>query len=212
MTPAGSPPAGAKRRPGRPPGKQAAPGARRAEYLEAAMDAIRAVGPSATMTEIAERAGMSKPVLYDHFGDRLGLTVAVVAKMAQTVATDAVRVVLAGGEPGDAAGRRLRRVRRAGRARARAVPLDPPRCPGHARLAWRSCPWRWKAAPAWPPSSAPRCGPRAPTPGPPSPGRSASSASCSPPPNGGWCAAPCAARSSSTTWPSSCGPGCRPAA
>jgi AcrR family transcriptional regulator len=63
------------------------------------MDAIRGIGPSATMTEIAERAGMSKPVLYDHFGDRLGLTVAVVARMAQTVASDAVRVVLGGGEP-----------------------------------------------------------------------------------------------------------------
>ena len=99
MTPAASSPAGARRRPGRPPGKAVEPGVRRAEYLEAAMDAIRAVGPTATMTEIAERAGMSKPVLYDHFGDRLGLTVAVVAKMAQTVASDAVGVVLAGGEP-----------------------------------------------------------------------------------------------------------------
>ena len=81
MTPAASSPAGARRRPGRPPGKGAEPGARRAEYLEAAMDAIRAVGPTATMTEIAERAGMSKPVLYDHFGDRLGLTVAVASSL-----------------------------------------------------------------------------------------------------------------------------------
>jgi len=58
------------------------------------MDAIRALGPQATMTDIAERAGVSKPVLYDHFNDRLGLTVAVVAKLAQTVASDAVRGLL----------------------------------------------------------------------------------------------------------------------
>ena len=98
MTAAASPPAGARRRPGRPAGKSQ-PGARRAEYLDAAMDAIRALGPQATMTDIAERAGMSKPVLYDHFNDRLGLTVAVVAKLAQTVATDAARSLLAGGDP-----------------------------------------------------------------------------------------------------------------
>jgi len=98
MTAAASPPGGARRRPGRPAGKSQ-PGARRAEYLDAAMDAIRALGPQATMTDIAERAGMSKPVLYDHFNDRLGLTVAVVAKLAQTVATDAARSLLAGGEP-----------------------------------------------------------------------------------------------------------------
>jgi AcrR family transcriptional regulator len=72
---------------------------RRAEYLDGAMEAIRQIGPTATMAEIAERAGMSKPVLYDHFGDRLGLTVAVVARLAQTVAADAVRSLLAGGEP-----------------------------------------------------------------------------------------------------------------
>jgi AcrR family transcriptional regulator len=98
MTAAGSAPPGPRRRPGRPAGKQP-PGARRAEYLNAAMDAIRALGPQATMTDIAERAGVSKPVLYDHFNDRLGLTVAVVANLAQTVASDAVKGLLAGGEP-----------------------------------------------------------------------------------------------------------------
>jgi len=98
MTPAGNAPPSPRRRPGRPAGKQQ-PGARRAEYLAAAMDAIRALGPQATMGDIAERAGVSKPVLYDHFGDRLGLTVAVVARLAQTVAGDAVSGLLAGGEP-----------------------------------------------------------------------------------------------------------------
>lgn len=98
MTPGGSAPPGPRRRPGRPAGNQP-PGARRAEYLAAAMDAIRALGPQATMSDIAEGAGVSKPVLYDHFGDRLGLTVAVLAKLAQTAAGDAVSGLLAGGEP-----------------------------------------------------------------------------------------------------------------
>lgn len=63
------------------------------------MEAIRQIGPSATMAEIAEAAGMSKPVLYDHFGDRLGLTAAVVARLAGDIAADAARSLLAGGEP-----------------------------------------------------------------------------------------------------------------
>ena len=60
------------------------------------MDAIRALGPQATMTDIAARAGVSKPVLYDHFNDRLGLTVAVVANLAQTVVSETVSGLLAG--------------------------------------------------------------------------------------------------------------------
>src|SRR4051794_15209047 len=98
MTAVGGAPASPRRRPGRPAGKHP-PGARRGEYLAAAMDAIRALGPQATMTDIAERAGVSKPVLYDHFKDRLGLTVAVATNLAQTVAGEAVMGLLAGGEP-----------------------------------------------------------------------------------------------------------------
>ena len=98
MAAAGSTPPGPRRRPGRPAGNQP-PGARRAEYLAAVMDAIRILGPQATMGDIAQQVGVSKPVLYDHFGDRLGLTVAVMAKLAQTTASDVVSGLLAGGEP-----------------------------------------------------------------------------------------------------------------
>ena len=98
MSAVGGAPPGPRRRPGRPAGKHQ-PGARRAEYLNAAMDAIRVLGPQATMTDIAARAGVSKPVLYDHFNDRLGLTVAVVANLAQTVVSETVSGLLTGGKP-----------------------------------------------------------------------------------------------------------------
>jgi AcrR family transcriptional regulator len=72
---------------------------RREEYLDAIIETIRRRGPEATLAELAEGAGMSKPVLYDHFTDRLGLTAAVVAKLVETVAADGLLAVLSGGEP-----------------------------------------------------------------------------------------------------------------
>ena len=88
-----------RRRPGRPPGSRSGRSARREEYLDAIIAAIRAIGPEATLADIAVGAGMSKPVLYDHFTDRLGLTAAVVAKIVETVAADALLAVLSGGKP-----------------------------------------------------------------------------------------------------------------
>jgi AcrR family transcriptional regulator len=102
-TAAGPPTAGAgtppRRRPGRPVGSTAGRSVRREEYLEAIIDAIRRLGPEATLAELAAGAGMSKPVLYDHFTDRLGLTAAVIGKLSETVAADAVLAVLSGGAP-----------------------------------------------------------------------------------------------------------------
>jgi AcrR family transcriptional regulator len=72
---------------------------RREEYLDGIIEAIRKTGPDATLAELAAGAGMSKPVLYDHFTDRLGLTAAVVGKLTETVAADALLAVLSGGEP-----------------------------------------------------------------------------------------------------------------
>ncbi len=46
---------------------------RRAELLDAATVAIREHGPDASMAEIAEAAGITKPILYRHFGDKAGL-------------------------------------------------------------------------------------------------------------------------------------------
>src|SRR4051812_21904775 len=88
-----------RRRPGRPAGGRAGRSQRREEYLDAIIDTIRRLGPEATLAEIADGAGMSKPVLYDHFTDRLGLTAAVVGKLVETVAADGLLAVLSGGEP-----------------------------------------------------------------------------------------------------------------
>ena len=87
-----------RRRPGRPVGSRAGRSVRREEYLEAIMGAIRALGPEATLTDLAARAGMSKPVLYDHFSDRLGLTAAVAGKVIEAEAAAALLAVMAGGE------------------------------------------------------------------------------------------------------------------
>ena len=46
---------------------------RRTELLEAAERAIRRAGPAVSMEEIAAEAGITKPILYRHFGDKGGL-------------------------------------------------------------------------------------------------------------------------------------------
>src|SRR4051812_23578243 len=52
--------------------------ARRAQLLAAAQDVFAANGyPAAPMGEIAERAGVSKPVLYQHFPGKLELYMAL---------------------------------------------------------------------------------------------------------------------------------------
>lgn len=60
--------------------------ARRERYLDAALKVIREDGPSASMVTIAHAAGVSKPILYRHFGDRDGL----IAALAQRLADDLV--------------------------------------------------------------------------------------------------------------------------
>ena len=96
---ASAPAAPARRRPGRPAGARTGASVRRAEYLDAIIEAIRHIGPEATLAELAAGAGMSKPVLYDHFRDRLGLSAAVVGKLAETLAADAMLAAMSGGEP-----------------------------------------------------------------------------------------------------------------
>jgi AcrR family transcriptional regulator len=51
--------------------------ARRAELLDAARSAIRREGAAASMEVIAAEAGITKPILYKHFGDRSGLAEAL---------------------------------------------------------------------------------------------------------------------------------------
>ena len=69
--------------------------ARRAQLLEVALDVFVESGyHAASMDEIAERAGVSKPVLYQHFPGKLDLYLALLETSVDTV-VDGVRTALA---------------------------------------------------------------------------------------------------------------------
>lgn len=70
------------RRVGRPRGPRVDPAVRREELLDAAEAAIRKHGPDVSMQELADVAGVTRPILYDHFGDRAGVADALVARFA----------------------------------------------------------------------------------------------------------------------------------
>src|SRR5215213_11032452 len=70
-------------------------GARRAQLLQAAQEVFVANGfHAAAMDEIADRAGVSKPVLYQHFPGKHELYLALVDQHAKEI-VDAVRGALA---------------------------------------------------------------------------------------------------------------------
>ena len=50
---------------------------RRQQLLDDAVEAIRELGPGATMEQLARRGGVTKPILYRHFRDRDGLITAI---------------------------------------------------------------------------------------------------------------------------------------
>jgi AcrR family transcriptional regulator len=75
-------------------GRVAARAARRATLLDAADRAIRRDGPEVSMEALASEAGITKPVLYRHFGDRGGLLDAVAERHARRL-TDELRAALA---------------------------------------------------------------------------------------------------------------------
>jgi AcrR family transcriptional regulator len=62
---------------------------RRAELTEAAIDAIRRLGPEVGMDAIAAHAGVSKPVLYRYFADKSELWLAV-GRRSGTLVLDAI--------------------------------------------------------------------------------------------------------------------------
>jgi AcrR family transcriptional regulator len=67
---------------GRPRGPRRSREERRAELLDAAERAIRRIGPQASMDELAAEAGITKPILYSHFGDKAGLAAALTERVA----------------------------------------------------------------------------------------------------------------------------------
>lgn len=68
---------------------------RRAELVQAAVRAVDAVGPDASIVDIATEAGISKPVLYRYFADKGELHTAVGAWGADLVLGRIVDAVLA---------------------------------------------------------------------------------------------------------------------
>jgi AcrR family transcriptional regulator len=71
---------------------------RRAELVEAAVRAIRKVGPAASMDDMAREAGITKPILYRHFGDRAGLCRAIAERFAARLGQELE--IGWGGDPG----------------------------------------------------------------------------------------------------------------
>ena len=69
--------------------------ARRESYIDAAIAVISDEGPSASMEAIASAAGVSKPILYRHFGDREGLVAALGDRFTKAL-VDRLDVVLTG--------------------------------------------------------------------------------------------------------------------
>lgn len=57
--------------------------ARREQLIEAAFASIRRDGPGVSMQAIAAEAGVTKPILYRHFGDRGGLVAELAARFTK---------------------------------------------------------------------------------------------------------------------------------
>jgi AcrR family transcriptional regulator len=74
--------------------------ARRDLLVRAATDAIRRLGPEASMDAMAAEAGITKPILYRYFGDREGLIAAVADCFAGELVTRLEKVLLTDEPPG----------------------------------------------------------------------------------------------------------------
>ena len=76
-------PSPATRGPGRPRRSPEARAVQRARLLDAAIAAIRRIGPDASVDEMAAEAGVSKPVLYAEFGDKYGIADAIAVEIVE---------------------------------------------------------------------------------------------------------------------------------
>ena len=84
---------------GRPEPTRAERLARREALLDAAVDAIRAHGPEVSMEDLARSAGVTKPILYRHFGHRDGLAAALATRFAAGLQATLQSAMVAGNEP-----------------------------------------------------------------------------------------------------------------
>jgi AcrR family transcriptional regulator len=78
-------------------GRDLARARRREELLDAADRAVRCHGHDVSMDAIAAEAGITKPVLYRHFGDREGLLAAMASRHARRLVVE-LRTALAAQE------------------------------------------------------------------------------------------------------------------
>jgi AcrR family transcriptional regulator len=73
--------------------------ARREALLDAAVGAIRQHGPHVSMEDLARAAGVTKPILYRHFGHRDGLTAALATRFAHGLEATLQSALAAGNAP-----------------------------------------------------------------------------------------------------------------
>ncbi|HYI46517.1 MAG TPA: TetR/AcrR family transcriptional regulator [Actinomycetota bacterium] len=66
---------------------------RRQELLDAAHRVIRRDGPTASMDDVAAEAGITKPILYRHFGNKGGLYKALAERYVWALLTERRRIV-----------------------------------------------------------------------------------------------------------------------
>ena len=73
---------------------------RRKQLIEISRGAFAELGyEAASLEEIAERAGVSRPILYSHFGDKHGLFEAVVSEQIELVQQAVAQSLMGPGEP-----------------------------------------------------------------------------------------------------------------
>ena len=90
----GHPPDGAPQTPTSGKGVRLPRRARRTQLLSAALEVFVAQGyHAAAMDDIAERAGVSKPVLYQHFPGKLDLYLALLDESCDTIISSAARAL-----------------------------------------------------------------------------------------------------------------------
>lgn len=81
------------------PAKKLPRAERRDQLLDMALAIVREEGTDAlTLAHVAERAGVSKPIAYEHFGTRAGLLIAICDAYDQRQKEAQARVLAAGGD------------------------------------------------------------------------------------------------------------------
>lgn len=74
---------------------------RRNQLLDAAVSAIREIGPAVTMEQLARAGGVTKPILYRHFGDRDGLIAAISERFSGALVATVTTPLEANADPRD---------------------------------------------------------------------------------------------------------------